>query len=131
MGQMVVYDAVSWFWSHQYDRKLQTAGLSMGEDEIVVRGDVGRRSFSMIYLKGSRLIALDCVNAAKDYVQDKGLIAAGPADGTRDAGRHVALAEGHRDQRGLIHGGLLLGGALGLGSMRRQDPRWNGSLLKP
>ncbi len=78
MGQHVVYDAVPWFWSHQYDLKLQTAGLSMGPDEIVVRGDIGRRSFSVIYLKGSRLIALDCVNATKDYVQGKALIAAGP-----------------------------------------------------
>ena len=78
IGQTIAYDAVPWFWSHQYDLKLQTAGLSLEPDEIVIRGDVGRRSFSVIYLRGSRIIALDCVNAPKDYVQGKGLIAGGP-----------------------------------------------------
>ncbi|HTI31435.1 MAG TPA: FAD-dependent oxidoreductase [Sphingomonas sp.] len=70
------YDAVPWFWSNQYDLKLQTVGLSIGHDATVMRGDPAARSFSLIYLKRGRVIALDCVNAVKDYVQGKGLIIA-------------------------------------------------------
>lgn len=68
------YDAVPWFWSNQYDLKLQTVGLSTGHDASVVRGDPAARSFSVIYLKEGRVIALDCVNATKDYVQGRKLV---------------------------------------------------------
>lgn len=68
------YDAVPWFWSNQYDLKLQTVGLSTGHDSTVVRGDPAARSFSVIYLKEGRVIALDCVNATKDYVQGRKLV---------------------------------------------------------
>lgn len=70
------YAAVPWFWSNQYDLKLQTVGLAMGYDDAVVRGDPAARSFSVIYLKAGRVIALDCVNAIKDYVQGRGLVTA-------------------------------------------------------
>ncbi len=68
------YDAVPWFWSNQYDLKLQTVGLSTGHDASVVRGDPAARSFSVIYLKDGHVIALDCVNATKDYVQGRKLV---------------------------------------------------------
>jgi 3-phenylpropionate/trans-cinnamate dioxygenase ferredoxin reductase component len=68
------YDAVPWFWSNQYDLKLQTVGLSAGHDRIIVRGKPSERSFSLAYLKDRRLIALDAVNRTKDYVQAKPLI---------------------------------------------------------
>lgn len=68
------YDAVPWFWSNQYDLKLQTVGLSTGHDASVVRGDPASRSFSVVYLKDGRVIALDCVNATKDYVQGRKLV---------------------------------------------------------
>jgi len=68
------YDAVPWFWSDQYDLRLQTVGLSIGHDEQIMRGDPASRSFSLIYLRTGRVIALDCVNAAKDYVQGKALV---------------------------------------------------------
>ena len=71
------YDAVPWFWSNQYDLKLQTVGLSSGHDTVVVRGDSGTRSFSLIYLKEGQVIALDCVNATRDYVQGRALVLAG------------------------------------------------------
>lgn len=77
LGQEVAYDAVPWFWSNQYDLKLQTVGLSIGYDDLVVRGDPATRSFSVIYLKGGRVIALDCVNMAKDYVQGRKLVVEG------------------------------------------------------
>ena len=76
-GQDAAYDAVPWFWSNQYDIKLQTIGLATGHDLDIMRGDPGTRSFSVVYLKGGRVIALDCVNAAKDYAQGRRLVAGG------------------------------------------------------
>ena len=76
-GNPVPYKAVPWFWSNQYDLRLQTVGLSIGFDATVTRGDPATRSFSVIYLKQGRVIALDCVNAVKDYVQGKKLVEAG------------------------------------------------------
>ena len=69
------YDAIPWFWSNQYDLKLQTVGLFIDYDDIVVRGDPKTRKFSVVYLRGGKVIALDCVNHTKDYVQGKALIA--------------------------------------------------------
>ncbi len=71
------YDAVPWFWSNQYDLRLQTVGLSTGHDQVVVRGDIASRSFSIIYLKTGRVIAIDSVNSTKDYVQGRALVLAG------------------------------------------------------
>jgi len=77
MGEDVAYQAVPWFWSNQYDLKLQTVGLSTGHDEAVLRGDPGTRSFSVVYLRNGRVVALDCVNAVRDYVQGRALVSAG------------------------------------------------------
>ncbi len=76
-GEPVAYDAVPWFWSHQYDLKLQTVGLSAGHDAAVLRGDPAARSFSLVYLRAGRVVALDCVNATRDYVQGRKLVEAG------------------------------------------------------
>ncbi|MHA6719877.1 NAD(P)/FAD-dependent oxidoreductase [Sphingomonas sp. RS6] len=76
-GQRADYDAVPWFWSNQYDLKLQTVGLSAGHDATVLRGDPASRSFSVIYLRQGRVIALDCVNSVRDYVQGRRLVAEG------------------------------------------------------
>ena len=76
--------APPWFWSNQYDLRLQTIGLSIGHDEAIMRGNLATRSFSVIYRREGRVIALDCVNAAKDFVQGRALVAGGstlrPAD---------------------------------------------------
>ncbi len=77
VGQAEAYDAVPWFWSDQYDLKLQTIGLSAGYDQTVLRGDPALRSFSVVYLKEGRVLALDCVNLTRDYVQGKALVKAG------------------------------------------------------
>lgn len=77
MGQENAYDAVPWFWSNQYDLKLQTVGLSTGYDSTILRGDPATRSFSVLYLKGGKLIALDCVNMVKDYVQGRAHVVSG------------------------------------------------------
>jgi len=78
-GEEAVYDTVPWFWSHQYDLRLQTVGLSGGHDEVVLRGDMATRSFSVVYLRRGCVIALDCVNATKDYVQGRSLVLGRPA----------------------------------------------------
>ena len=75
-GDEHAYHAFPWFWSNQYDLRLQTAGLSVGYDATVVRGKPEERSFSVVYLKAGRVIALDCVNAVKDYVQGRKLVEA-------------------------------------------------------
>jgi 3-phenylpropionate/trans-cinnamate dioxygenase ferredoxin reductase subunit len=77
MGSPEPYRAVPWFWSNQYDLKLQTVGLSAGHDDCLVRGDPATRSFSCLYRRQGRVIALDCVNAPRDYVQGRALVAAG------------------------------------------------------
>jgi 3-phenylpropionate/trans-cinnamate dioxygenase ferredoxin reductase subunit len=70
------YEALPWFWSNQYDLRLQTVGLSLGHDTTVLRGDPSSRSFSVIYLKGGTVIALDCVNRTRDYAQGRKLVEA-------------------------------------------------------
>jgi len=78
VGEEAPYHAIPWFWSNQYDLKLQTAGLSTGHDQAVLRGDPATRSFSVVYLKAGRVIAIDCVNATKEYVQGRMIVTAGP-----------------------------------------------------
>lgn len=75
-GLPAFYAATPWFWSNQYDLKLQTVGLSIGHDHTVLRGDPATRSFSVIYLKDGAVRALDCVNSVKDYVQGRKLVEA-------------------------------------------------------
>ena len=74
MGDKQDYDAVPWFWSNQYDLRLQTVGLSLGYDQTVLRGDPGARKFSLIYLREGEVIALDCVNNTRDYAQGRKLV---------------------------------------------------------
>jgi len=93
-GDPQPYRAFPWFWSNQYDLKLQTAGINLGHDRSVVRGDPASRSFSVAYLKDGRLLALDCVNSVKDYVQGRKLIEAGAMpDLDRLADASLALKE--------------------------------------
>nr|WP_298931964.1 FAD-dependent oxidoreductase [uncultured Erythrobacter sp.] len=77
MGDKQEYNALPWFWSNQYDLKLQTAGLSLDFDETVLRGDPDTRKFTVVYLKEGKPIAFDCVNAMKDYVQGRKMLEAG------------------------------------------------------
>lgn len=82
------YDAVPWFWSNQYDLKLQTIGLSTDHDMTVTRGDPASGRFSLVYLRQGRVIAFDCVNMTKDYVQGRKLVETGaviPPDRLADA----------------------------------------------
>lgn len=76
-GQAVPHAATPWFWSNQYDLKLQTMGLNLGHDATVLRGDPATRAFGLLYLRRGAVIAADCVNATRDYVQSRKLIETG------------------------------------------------------
>lgn len=69
--------ALPWFWSDQYDLKLQMAGLSRGYDQTVLRGDPEQKKFSICYFKDGTLIAVDSVNAIPDHMASKRLLTAG------------------------------------------------------
>ena len=68
------YCQVPWFWSDQYELKLQIAGLSRGFDQVVLRGDPSGGSFACFYLKRGVLIAVDAVNSPREFMQSKPLI---------------------------------------------------------
>lgn len=68
MGEDVRYVSLPWFWSNQFDVKLQTAGLSSGYDRVEVHGDPANRRFTVEYYKDAQMIAVDCVNSPRDYV---------------------------------------------------------------
>jgi 3-phenylpropionate/trans-cinnamate dioxygenase ferredoxin reductase component len=74
MGRERPFYATPWFWSDQYDVKLQMAGLSQGYDQVVVRGDVARPAFSAFYLRAGRLIAVDSLNRIPDHMLAKRLL---------------------------------------------------------
>jgi 3-phenylpropionate/trans-cinnamate dioxygenase ferredoxin reductase component len=75
LDRPMAYERVPWFWSDQYDNKLLIAGLSQGYDQQLTRGDPATRSFSVCYLKGGELLALEAINHSKDYMAARKLIA--------------------------------------------------------
>jgi 3-phenylpropionate/trans-cinnamate dioxygenase ferredoxin reductase subunit len=78
-GQDLAFDAVPWFWSDQYDLKLQIAGLSEGYASTVVRGDPDGGSFSVYYLdREGRAIAVDAVNDPRGFVAARQFLAVKP-----------------------------------------------------
>ena len=74
-----------WFWSDQYDKKLQIAGLSVDYDDIVVKGSTSNHEFAVGYLKRGQLRAIDCLNMPKVFVWGKkNLFALPPAQNLLD-----------------------------------------------
>jgi 3-phenylpropionate/trans-cinnamate dioxygenase ferredoxin reductase subunit len=76
LGANAPYTARAWFWSDQYDCKLQIAGLNTGYDRIVVRGPV-RDAVSYWYFNGLALLAVDAMNDSRAYMVGKRLIEMG------------------------------------------------------
>ncbi len=74
-GKEVPHDKTPWFWSDQYELKLQIVGLSQHYDNVILRGDPATCSFSCCYLREGELIALDAVNHARDFMAARKLIA--------------------------------------------------------
>jgi 3-phenylpropionate/trans-cinnamate dioxygenase ferredoxin reductase subunit len=75
LGTSTPHDKVPWFWSDQYDLKLIIVGVGYGYDRVVLRGTPASRSFSACYLRGGELIAIDSINAPKDQMAARKLIA--------------------------------------------------------
>jgi 3-phenylpropionate/trans-cinnamate dioxygenase ferredoxin reductase subunit len=76
LGTATPHDKLPWFWSDQFDLKLIIVGIAQGYDSVVLRGTPAARSFSACYLRDGELIAIDSVNAAKDQMAARKLIAA-------------------------------------------------------
>ena len=82
-GKAEPYKAVPWFWSDQYEERLQMAGVPAANDETAVRRYPDGKSFSIWRLRGGRITGVEAVNASKDYMAGRRLI---------DAGRRVPVA---------------------------------------
>jgi 3-phenylpropionate/trans-cinnamate dioxygenase ferredoxin reductase component len=95
-GRPEPYTAVPWFWSDQFDLKLQIAGLSTGYDDVVLRGDPDTEKFSVLYYRQGQLLAVDAVNAVADYLTVRKALTQG---GTIPAG---AAADADVPLKGLI-----------------------------
>ena len=78
-GRPRTYSEVPWFWSDQYDLKLQIAGLARPSDTLVARGDPANRKFAVFHLRDGKVAAVEAVNAAPEYMIGKKLIAEGKA----------------------------------------------------
>jgi 3-phenylpropionate/trans-cinnamate dioxygenase ferredoxin reductase subunit len=77
LGQDRPFVATPWFWSDQYDKKLQMAGLSTGSEQWAVRGTLAAGTFSVCHFRGGQLIAVDSVNSSKDHLLARKLLDAG------------------------------------------------------
>ncbi|MGI2035644.1 NAD(P)/FAD-dependent oxidoreductase [Rhizobium panacihumi] len=95
-GEDIAYDAKPWFWSDQYDVKLQIAGFNLGFDETVVREGVRPGSVSVWYFREGRFVAVDAINDAKAYATGKRLL-----DQGREPDRDV-LADSAADLKLLL-----------------------------
>jgi 3-phenylpropionate/trans-cinnamate dioxygenase ferredoxin reductase subunit len=77
LGRSHPYEAVPWFWTDQFDIKLQMVGLSQGCDRAVTRGATESHKFSVLYFKQNRLVAIDSINRPADHMAGRKLLAAG------------------------------------------------------
>ncbi len=101
-GRRGRYEALPWFWTDQFEIKLQMAGISQGHDRIVTRGNPESRKLSVFYFKKDRLAAIDSINRPLDHMIGRKLIAAGvpmtpeqAADESVDLKKLVRAAEQH------------------------------------
>ena len=77
-GKPSVYSSLPWFWSEQYDLKLQIAGLSQGFDKVVIQGDTeSSRRFAAFYFSDGKLIAIDAINSPREFALCRKALAAG------------------------------------------------------
>lgn len=93
-GEALHYCQVPWFWSDQFDIKLQIAGLSQDYDEVILRGEPAGGSFACFYLRDGVLIAVDAINSPREFMQAKPLIASRariPSEALQDP--HLALRD--------------------------------------
>ncbi len=74
LGGSKVYSAMPWFWSDQYEHKLQMVGFSKESEHSVIRGDMASKCFTIFYLKDNRVVAADSVNNPKEFMASKQLV---------------------------------------------------------
>jgi len=74
LGTATAHDKVPWFWSDQFDLKLIIVGVGYGYDNAIVRGSPATRSFSVCYLRGGELVAVDSINTPKDQMAARKLL---------------------------------------------------------
>jgi 3-phenylpropionate/trans-cinnamate dioxygenase ferredoxin reductase subunit len=77
VGTPVAYAQVPWFWSDQYNVKLQIVGITEGYDQFVIRGKPDERSFAAFYLQNGKLLAVDAINSPREFMLGKKLVTAG------------------------------------------------------
>ena len=75
MGKPLPYNTVPWFWSDQFDKKLQMVGLSTGCETQVTRGDMASGKFSVLYFRKGKLRAIDSINKPADHIMGRKLLA--------------------------------------------------------
>jgi 3-phenylpropionate/trans-cinnamate dioxygenase ferredoxin reductase subunit len=76
-GRPTKYNSLPWFWTDQYEIKLQMAGISAGHDRVVTRGNAEARKLSVFYFRNGKLIAVDSINRPVDHMIGRKLIASG------------------------------------------------------
>jgi len=74
LGGSRIYSAMPWFWSDQYEHKLQMVGFSKESEQSVIRGDMASKCFTVFYLKDNLIIAADAVNNPKEFMASKQLV---------------------------------------------------------
>jgi 3-phenylpropionate/trans-cinnamate dioxygenase ferredoxin reductase subunit len=74
LGDDKTYAAIPWFWSDQYELKLQMVGFSADGDTQVLRGDMAANQFAVFYLKDGKVVAADAVNSPKEFMLCKQLV---------------------------------------------------------
>jgi 3-phenylpropionate/trans-cinnamate dioxygenase ferredoxin reductase subunit len=77
IGEKKPYHQVPWFWSDQYNLKLQIAGISHNHDQYIIRGSMEEEKFTVFYLQKKKIIAVDTINNLKEFLNGKKLIAMG------------------------------------------------------
>ena len=75
LNEPIEYNQIPWFWSDQYDHKLQIVGLSGEHDKVTVRGNISESKFMLFYTKSEELIAVDAVNNSKEFLISRKLVA--------------------------------------------------------
>ncbi|MET0404295.1 MAG: FAD-dependent oxidoreductase [Cystobacter sp.] len=94
MGKQEPSTATPWFWSDQYELKMQMVGLSSGYEQCVTRGAIASRTFAAFYLKGNRILAADVIGRPPDFMAARKLVSAKtPVDAQRLADESIPLAQ--------------------------------------
>jgi 3-phenylpropionate/trans-cinnamate dioxygenase ferredoxin reductase subunit len=92
LGQPAPPPEVPWFWSDQYDIKLQIAGVPFDTDQLLVRGDPAQAKFAVFHLNDRKVQAVEAVNAPPEFMAGKQLIASGrPVDVAKLADPAVSM----------------------------------------